>query len=334
MSASLRHLPALVLLSMLCPVLRADLPSADRALQEGRVADVQVDLRPWLAQHPSDPDAHLLLCRAFYSQGMAGPAVGECEAAAAGDPASSETQLWLGRAYGMKASAASALSAFSLARRVRDAFERSTRLDPANFSAWSDLGEYYVEAPSIVGGGSSKARRLAAHLQALNQPQAKSQGHRILALLAEKSNDQATAEAEFRLATAGGVSSDWNSAAWIDLGAFYARRHQPDQAVAAVRSGIAAGTTRGATLVDAASILTAAGREPDLARQLLREYIDSPARSDAAPVFKVHLQLGDLLARSGDLTSAHREYAAALALAPDFPPARSLALATPPSAIR
>ena len=317
--------PLLLLLFFALPTLRAQVPSADLALREGRVEDAAGILRSWLTQHPSDASAHLLLCRAFYAEEKADPAISECQAAAANAPSSSEAQLWLGRAYGMKASSASPLSAFSLARKVRDAFERSVRLDPTNLSASGDLGEFYVAAPAIVGGGSGKARRLAAMLHSFNQPPAEAQSHRILALLAEANGDQTTAESEFRQAADASLRQRWNSAAWIDLGAFYARHHQPDQALSAVRSGVAADILRGPTLVDAASVLTEASRVPDLARDLLREYLASPARSDAAPAFKVHLQLGDLLTQSGDLASARREYAAALTLAPNFPPARNVA---------
>ena len=50
-----------------------------------------------------------------------------------------------------------------------------------------------------------------------------------------------------------------------------------------------------AVLVDAASILTTAHRSPELAERLLRDYLSSPSKSDGAPAFKVHVQLGDLL---------------------------------------
>ncbi len=331
MSPKFPLLPSLLsVLAFVCPALHADLVLADHDLQMGRVEETTALARSWLAQHPSDPDAHLLLCRAFYAQDMADSAVQECEAAAASVPGSSNVQLWLGRAFGMKASSANPLLAFSLARKVRDAFERSLSLDPANVSAMIDLGELYVAAPPVVGGGSSKARSLATKPQALNQPAGTSQGHRILALLAEKNNNLRIAEAEFRRAAQSNSASAWIAAPWIDLGAFYARHQQPDPVAIAVRNGLNLDKLRGATLVDAASILTAAARDPDLARRVLRQYLASPARSDASPAFKVHLQLGDLLARSADLPSARKEYAAALALAPNFPPARRLALSQQP----
>ena len=66
------------------------------------------------------------------------------------------------------------------------------------------------------------------------------------------------------------------------------------------------------------SILTEAHRQPDLAERCLRDYLASRAKSDAAPAFKVHLQLSRLLAARGDTRGATHEADAAAALAPSF----------------
>ena len=77
------------------------------------------------------------------------------------------------------------LAGFGLARKVRSSFELAVQLDPANLAALSDLGEYYVAAPSIVGGGDDKARALAARMM----PQSPAAAHRLLARLAESNKD-------------------------------------------------------------------------------------------------------------------------------------------------
>jgi tetratricopeptide (TPR) repeat protein len=188
------------------------------------------------------------------------------------------------------------------------------QLDPENVHAMSDLGEFYVAAPSLIGGGLDKARALAARMQ-LHFP---SQAHRLLALIAEKKKEDSIAEAEYCNAVAAGKTPE----AYIDLGHFYARHNQPDKMLDALQSGVGADHRRGPSLVDAASILTDAHRSPELAETLLRSYLASSAKTDDAPAFKVHVQLGDLLARRGDLAGAHREYAAAIALASNYAPAR------------
>jgi tetratricopeptide (TPR) repeat protein len=245
---------------------------------------------------------------------MADAAIHECELSAAADPANSITRMWLGRAYGMKASHSNAFTAFGFARRVRSSFEQAVQLDPENVHAMSDLGEFYVYAPAIVGGGLDKARALAARMQ----PHFPSQAHRLLALIANESKDTATAESEFKKAVLAGRTP----AAYIDLGQFYQQQKQSDKAIEALRAGIGADRIDDATLVDAASILTAMNPSSQFAEGLLRRYLASPAKSDDAPAFKVYLQLGNILAHKGDITAAHREYAAALALASNYAPAR------------
>jgi tetratricopeptide (TPR) repeat protein len=188
------------------------------------------------------------------------------------------------------------------------------QLDPKNIRALNDLGEFYVAAPGLVGGGLDKAQALAKRMQ----PQFPSHAHRLLALIAEKKKEDAIAEAEFSNAVAASKSPE----AYIDLGHFYQRHHQPDKMADALQSGIATDHRKGPSLVDAASILTDAHRSPELAETLLRAYLSSSAKTDDAPAFKVHVQLGELLAHRGDPAAAHREYAAALALASNYAPAR------------
>jgi tetratricopeptide (TPR) repeat protein len=294
--------------------LLADVTQANALFQQGRVDEATASLREILAAQPGDAQAHQLLCRIDYAQEMADHAIHECELAVSSAPASSDNQMWLGRAYGLKASHANPFSALGLAIKVRTAFERAVQLDPENIRAMSDLGEFYVAAPSIIGGGLDKARALAAQMQ----PHFPSQAHRLLALIAEKKKEDALAETEFSNAVAAGRTPD----AYIDLGQFYQRHNQPDKMLNALQSGVAVDRRKGPALVDAASILTDAHRAPELAETLLRTYLSSSAKTDDAPAFKVHVQLGDLLAHQGDPAAAHREYAAALALASNYVPAR------------
>ena len=320
----------------------ADPAAADRALAgntpayhallEGRVEDAQNLLNATLAQNPIDATAHQLLCRVFYAQDAADAAISQCELAIASDPDSprasrgqsndrshdpSNDQLWLGRAYGLKARHAGPLAGFTLARKVHSSFERAVELNPANVDALSDLGEYYIAAPFVVGGGMEKAQALTARMM----PQFPTAAHRLLGRIAEANKDLATAESEFKQAIAAPRSPDAHgsaSEAWIDLAHFYQTQNRPDDALSAIKSSLAADRTHGPVLVDAASILTAARRAPDIAERCLRTYLASSGKSDAAPAFKVHLQLSRLLAARGDTAEADKEVATAAALAPAF----------------
>lgn len=305
----------LVVATVLCQgIALADDAQAESLLKQGRVDEAAAMLHQTLTSQPHDARAHLLLCRVYYAQDMSDPAVHECEQAVSDDPSDSDSQMWLGRAYGLRASQINMLSAFGVARKVHVAFEKAVQLDPANVQAMSDLGQFYITAPGIVGGGIDKAQSLVPRIM----PRSAQKAHRLLAMIAKKRNDPATAETEFRNAIAAGKSPD----AWVDLGQFYQQQSQPEKAVSALESSVQANSRKNSALVDAASILTDLHRRPDLAEKALRDYLASPDKTDEAPAFKVHLQLGDLLKKQGDLAGAQREYAAALALASNFGPAR------------
>jgi tetratricopeptide (TPR) repeat protein len=292
----------------------ADTAQANALLLQGRVDEAAASLHEILAAQPDDALAHQLLCRTYYAQQITESAIHECEQAVANAPSSSDNQMWLARAYGYKAEHANPISALSLAIKVRTAFEKAVQLDSENVQAMSDLGQFYVAAPSLIGGGVDKAEALAARMQS-HFP---AQSHRLLALIAEKKNDEALAEIEFRNAVSAGKTPE----AWIDLGYFYERHHQPARMIDALQSAVDADRRKGPPLVDAASILTEANTSPERAEELLRTYLASSAKTDEAPAFKVHVQLGGILAHRGDSAGAHREYAAALALASNYAPAR------------
>ena len=288
--------------------------SANKALQDGRANDAVQRLRAVLAEQPGNAAAHQLLCRVFYSEDAVSSALPECERAASLAPDDSNNQMWLGRAYGLKAENSGPFTGLSLAKKVRVAFERSAQLDPGNVPAVVALGQFYIAAPSLVGGGLDKAERLASQLQQTSP----SAAHRLRAMIAEKRKDMRQAESEFRSSAAIGKSVE----AWVDLGNFYQRQNQPDQAVAALHTALEMDRAHGPALADVASILVDAHRSPDLAEKVLRQYLASSAKSEAAPAFKVHFQLGQLLAQRGDAAGAHTEYTAARDLAADYAPAR------------
>jgi len=317
----------LLLLALLLPpaYTRAEngpaLAAVNAALNQGRADEAIHMLQARLVQYPHDAPTHQLLCRAFYSIDSEDSAIAECEAAVANAPSTSDDYLWLGRAYGLKASGANAVAAFRLARKVVAAFEQAVKLDPRNVPALSDLGEFYVDAPSLVGGGLDKAQQLATRMM----PVSATKAHRLLAMIAEKQGDTGSAEAEFRRA----VEAQPSPASFVDLAAFYQRQKKNDQSVVAVQAAVRLDHAKDASLVDAASILTDAKRSPQLAQQLLEAYLASPAKTDSAPAAKVHVQLGDLLLKAGYPAGARREYQAALALASAYAPAQKALKALP-----
>ena len=170
--------------------------TAPAHLASGRVDEAIAALHGQINSSPNDAVAQNLLCRAYFSLGQWDRGISACEKAVALAPENGQYHLWLGRIYGEKADKASFLTAAGLAGKVRTEFETAVKLTPNNVDARSDLAEFYLEAPGIVGGGRDKAMQQISPLAQLDPARA----HWVSARVAEKKKDLATAEAEYRAA--------------------------------------------------------------------------------------------------------------------------------------
>jgi tetratricopeptide (TPR) repeat protein len=231
--------------------------------------------------------------------------IAACEHAVRIDPRKSLYPLWLGRIYGEKAARAGFLSAAGLAKKVRSSFERAVELDPKSVEARTDLAEFYLEAPGIVGGGQDKARAQADALLSLNPAMA----HWVLARIAGKNKDSASAEREYRAAI---EASHGTAQHWLHLAQFFAHANRLDEMEQALRTMETSPVDRADSLMDGGSLLLHSGRSYPLAVRLLRRYLSSPV--EEGPAFKAHDYLGQVLEKQGDRRAAADEYRAALAL--------------------
>src|SRR5438270_574094 len=223
--------------------------SVPALIANGHIDDALTALQGRVHQSPNDAVAQNLLCRAYFSIGEWDRGISACERAVSLAPDNSQYHLWLGRVYGEKADRSNWMTAAGLAKHVRSEFENAVRLDPTSVDARSDLAEFYIEAPGIVGGGRDKAEQQANSLLALDPGRAQ----RVNGRIDEKKHDITAAEAEYKKAievTHGGA------AAWLNLGLFYKHRERWDdmeQALMHVRG--APVQDRPDALVDAAEIL-------------------------------------------------------------------------------
>jgi predicted Zn-dependent protease len=281
---------------------------------DGRVDDAIRLLNTQISADPNDGEAHLLLCRAYLSEKVLDTAVHECEIAAKLLPRSSAAQDWLGRACGVKADDAGPLTGIKLALRVRDAFAAAFALDPHSKDAANDLAEYYIGAPSIVGGGFDKALAVAAKIE----PEFPQLAHRIRGRAAEKQKDYATAEREYHAAIDVHNAPD----AWVDLGGMFKRRKMTAPAVDAIQHAFAADKAKDDALVDGASFLVDMKVQRELALKSLEQYLAGNAKTDEAPVIRVYVLIAKLHALNGDKAGASAALNKALSLAANYQPAK------------
>jgi tetratricopeptide (TPR) repeat protein len=184
------------------------------------------------------------------------------------------------------------------------------QLNPENWEARSDLAEFYLEAPSIVGGGKEKALAQAQAMTPINP----AMSHYVNGRIAEKNKDSATAEREYRTAI---DLSHGGALAWLNLALFYRHENRFDDMEQALRVMESRPLDRPESLMDGGAVLLRTGRDSQLAIKLLRKYLAS-ATVEQGPAFKAHYLLGELLERQGDREGAAEQYNAALGLAHEY----------------
>ncbi len=304
----------LVLVGMSAAAFAAD-PSPAELLSSGRIDEVVRLLKAATSATPSDAHSFHLLSRAYYAVERWDEAIKAGERAVSLKPDNSDYHLWLGRAYGQKADRSSWFTALRLAGKTRNEFERAVQLDGSNTSARSDLSEYYIEAPSFVGGGVDKAK-VQAEAMTERDPASADWVH---ARLAEKDKDLAEAERLYKAA----IEADHGDAMrWVDLASFYRRVRRYDDMEAAINKAVVAPDRRGGAIFESAALLFRAGRNFPRAIELLRKYLASDPHDELAPPFQAHYLLGSILEQQGDKKGAAAEYQAALHEAGDYQPAK------------
>jgi tetratricopeptide (TPR) repeat protein len=279
-------------------------------LEQGHADEAISELQGRTSKSPREAESFNLLCRAYFELGNWDEGIPACERATELDPANGLYHLWLGRIYGEKADSASFMTAAGLAKKVRTEFETAVRLAPNNPDARSDLAEFYLEAPGIVGGGKDKAEDEAIALARLDPARA----DWIRGRIAEKKKDMAAAEKEYRAAI---QDSHGGAHAWFNLALYYWHRQDLDNMQQTLYRAVGAPLDRPEVVMESAELLIKGGRDFPAAVQWLQRYLNGPM-VEAAPAFKAHYLLGTLLEKQGKKDAAAEQYRAALSLARSF----------------
>ncbi|MBR7801125.1 tetratricopeptide repeat protein [Undibacterium fentianense] len=135
----------------------------DALIKAKKYADVEKAVSTKLATEPNNPDALVARTELILIEGKESrldEAVKIAEQCIAHNPKHSECHESLGNVLGTKAMRGGVMSAISYVGKIRDSFKKAIELDAFNFDARSSLMQFYLQAPSFVGGGTGKAKDL------------------------------------------------------------------------------------------------------------------------------------------------------------------------------
>jgi len=262
------------------------------------------------------PERRLWIAKAYLQLRQWDGAIGELQRAAELEGSNCMLHLWLGRAYGRKASHASLLSAFGLAKKVRAEFELAQSLCPENHRVRFDLLSYYLEAPDFLGGGKDKARREADEIAGLD-PRL---GYAARAVLATRDKNWDLARNELIQAVR---SFPDNAEAHADLADFYYRRGDFAAAASSAHEALKLRNAYPkAQLILAASHIEMR-RDVAAAVRSLEALSAGPLLDDDPPFAEVFYELGRGYTAFGRMPDAIRALESALRFNPEHAGAKS-----------
>ena len=258
------------------PLLAASPSSLDQARQLYQLTDYAASLKILEAIQPKDGPVFELIGRNHYMQGEYKKATEILEKAAAADPANSDYELWLGRAFGRRAETASPFTAPPNANKARQHFEKAVQLNPRNMEALSDLLEYYLEAPGFMGGGLDKAAGVADRMASIDPVE----GHCAQARLAEKKKEFGSAEQHLQRAA---ELAPHQASRLIDLARFLARQGRYRESDRSFSKAEKIAPNSPQLIYARADTYIEQGRNLAAARKLLQRYLEAQLTPDDPP---------------------------------------------------
>jgi len=230
--------------------------------------------------------------RALFTQGVQAyaaehydRAIALLEKATEAAPGNPEYHDWLGKAYGRKAEHIIFFRAVGLAKKARSEFQTAVDLDGRYVQGLSDLLDYCLDAPGLLGGGLDRAKAVAAQMAEASA----AEGHRAQALIRAKEKDFAGARKEYQEA----IDLDPAKVGYLlSLAALLNERGEYSEADAMFDRAEKLAPHSADYLFTRGQQLVITKRDPERARELLKAYLrserkpDDPAPSEVESLLK------------------------------------------------
>jgi tetratricopeptide (TPR) repeat protein len=224
---------------------------------------------------------------------------------------------WYGAAMGSEAQGAGMMRKGFLAPKIRSAFEKTVELDPKNMDAMYGLVQYYLQAPSIVGGDKAKALEMANRMKTVD----KARGHIQVAnvYLADKKTDLAEKEYQALLKL---DPEKWDYQ--LALGNFYIATKQYQKAFDQYENRLKKEPTDMRAQYQLGKVAAVSGLQLDRGEACLKAYLTwKPGPDDPKPANAQH-RLGMVYEKKGNKVEAKKCYETAVKLDPNLKEAQEL----------
>ncbi|PZR41597.1 MAG: hypothetical protein DI538_00660 [Azospira oryzae] len=209
---------------------------------------------------------------------------------------------WLGNTYGTIAGDANPLKQGMLAPKMKSAWETAVALDPKLIGARESLIQFYLQAPSFMGGSVDKAKAEAHQIMKLNV----AQGHRALGNIYVQEKKLTEAEKEYLEM----VKADANYT--NVLGNFYINQKQYDKAIAHFEEAVKRNPDDMNATYQIGKMSALSGQKLDRGEACLKKYLTYKPKENEPSHAGANMRLAQIQEKKSNKAEAKKLYEAAL----------------------
>lgn len=283
---------------------------------EARAPTALASAEAFTKANAGSAEAWIALTRARLQAGKAEQAITAAERATKIAPSNAQAFFWLGSAYGSRIGQVGMFSKMSMAPKLRDAFERTVKLDGNQLEARSALIEFYLQAPAMMGGGIDSARAQAVEIGKRDKAQGFMAHGRIA--IHEKKSTEALKFYEAALATKPG-----DARIRLAVALAYQQMERWADAFRHLRGWLAEDPKASSALYQFGRASALSGQFLDEGATALQAYLKmAHGRDEPENKHALH-RLGQIHAKAGRKDQARAAFAAALKLDPAYAEAKT-----------
>ncbi len=227
-----------------------------------------------------------------------------------------EYHYWYGAACGQEAVSANPLRQGILANRIKNAFEKCVELNPKHLDALSGLVQYYLRAPSMMGGSTDKALEMAKKIKAVD----KIEGHFAMmgVYMVQKKNAEGEKEMNEVLKT---ESNKIEMLIRISNG-FYTKTEQYPKAFEMFETYLKKNPNNMMAQYQIGKLAAISGQQLDRGETCLKNYLTYKPTDKEPSLGGAHWRLGMIMEKRGNKAEAKKNYETAVKLDPTLKEAK------------
>lgn len=223
-----------------------------------------------------------------------------------------EYHLWLGDTYGTIAQNANMLKQGMLAPKMKSEWEKAVSIDPTLIDARQSLIQFYLQAPSFMGGSIEKAKEMANEIIKIKP----ADGHVQLGNIYLKEKNPQAAEKEYSEA----VKAD---PTYISiLGTFYLNQKQFDKAFAFFEDAVKKNPTDYSSIYQIGKTSALSGQKLDRGEECLKKYLNYEPKKNEPSHAGANMRLAQVYEKQGKKDVAKKLFETALKADPSLKEAK------------